>query len=110
MSTRFAGSALVAWALSGCSGVGAGADACRTLEHARCARQAECDDWSDSRLEDCRVERDAACRAGAIATVRDAGRQDVDACADALGAAACEALADPATIPECAAVLGQRDE
>lgn len=100
MSTRFAGS-LCLLALTACSGEGGGADACRAIERARCERQAECEDWSDETLDDCRRDRDAVCRAGAAPAVRDASEAEVDACVTALGSAECEALDDPFTIPGC---------
>lgn len=100
MCTRFAGSAL-ALALAACSGQGGGADACRTIEQARCARQSDCDDWSADERDQCRLDRDAACHAGAVPLVRDASDEDVQACADAIGAAECDALDDPFAIAGC---------
>lgn len=100
MCTRFAGSLLLV-VLLGCSGQGGGADACRTIEHARCARQSECEGWSSDERVQCRLDRDAACRAGAIPLVRDAADADVDACAEAIAAAECDALADTFAIEGC---------
>lgn len=91
-------------ALLGCSGKGPGAEACRTIEHARCDRQAECGDWSDDAREDCRVTRDAECHAGASPTVRDASDAEIDACADAIRGADCEALDDPFALSGCEAL------
>ena len=114
MSTRFAGSrvALVAslslvFAVAGgaavvaCSGVGGGAGACRTIERARCDRKAECEDWPSEDRDQCRLDGDAACHAGAIPAVRDASGAEVDDCADAIRAADCEALDDPFALPGC---------
>lgn len=94
----------LALALTACSGQGPGADACRTIEHARCDRQAACEDWSADTREDCRIDRDAACHAGAVPAVRDATRAEVDACAEALRGAECEALGDPFAVPGCEAL------
>jgi hypothetical protein len=87
--------------LCACSGEGAGADACRTLEHARCDRQAACSDWSGDDRDECKLERDAACRAGAAERVRGASDDAVDACAAALREADCDALSDPFSIAGC---------
>lgn len=102
MSTRFAGSALLALVLAACSGQGAGAGACREIERARCDRQATCEDWSDDERDDCRLTRDAECHAGAIPPVRDATKQERDACVQAIGDAACDALDDPFALEGCA--------
>jgi hypothetical protein len=109
VSTRSAGSRgaallALALALTACSGQGPGADSCRTIEHARCDRQAACEDWSKGTREDCRVERDAACHAGAVPAVRDAARTEVDACAQAIRGAECEAPGEPFALPGCEAL------
>jgi len=107
--TRFAGSAgalavalAIALAAPACSGVGGGAGACRDIERARCDRKAECEDWSKDHKDQCRLDGDAACHAGAIPAVRDASGAAVDTCVEAIGDAPCEALDDPFALPGCA--------
>jgi hypothetical protein len=91
----------LAIAATACSGQGPGASACRTIERARCDRQAECDDWSDETRDECRQDRDAICHAGAAPIVRDATEAEVDTCASAIRDAACDALDDPFALPGC---------
>lgn len=90
-----------------CSGRGPGADHCETIEHAICDRRAECDDWSSEERENCRATRDAECHAGAIGPVRDAAKAEVDACAESIGQAECDALAEPFAIDGCEQFAGQ---
>ncbi|MBI2893274.1 MAG: hypothetical protein HYY06_06955 [Deltaproteobacteria bacterium] len=107
MCTRYAGrtgSNLVAFAaavLAACSGAGEGADSCRTIEHARCDRQAECEDWSESTRDECSRDRDARCKAGGTDAVRAMTGDEVERCAEAIGGAGCEALEAPESIDGC---------
>ncbi len=103
MCTRYAGEVvlLAAVALSACSGAGEGADACRTIEHARCERQAACEESSESTRDECVRDRDARCKAGGSEAVRAMTGDEVEQCAAAIAAAECEALDAPESIEGC---------
>lgn len=111
MSTRSAGEALAlaALALVACSGAGDGADACRTIERARCESEALCDDWSERTRDQCIRDRDARCKAGGSDAVRAMSDEQIDQCEAAIRAANCEALAEPESIQGCEGLRSATD-